>query len=201
MLGVTAKGRASRLLMVLGVGERKRTSAAEAEEPSRVCNHGVGQGIDHCVTAGYRINFSSCFSMDHKKAGVYIKLLEPPYYFPGRRFECTGLLGRGVPETNETMRTPPYVPATVIHGWIRSLRGAIPEPRNSDLAMISNRVVGRCHLGRRKKTSINPHGDVLAWSGGPHFNSLLTMFAPLHLPTSMLRRHEIYNTNTWSVSS
>ena len=98
--------------MVLGVGEKKRTSAAEAEEPSRVCNgNGVGQGMndDHCVTAGYRINSSSCFSMDHKKVGGIYQPSQTSVLLPCSALCALNALsswGRGVPETNETMRYP-----------------------------------------------------------------------------------------------
>lgn len=127
--------------MVLGVGEKKRTSAAEAEEPSRVCNgNGVGQGMndDHCVTAGYRINSSSCFSMDHKKVGGIYQPSQTSVLLPCSALCALNALsswGVASPKQTRPCVTPiRTVPATVMHGCIRSLRGAIPEPRNSDSA-------------------------------------------------------------------
>ena len=117
----------------------------------------------------YRINISSCFSMDHKKTVYISKRLKPPYYFPatGRRFERAELLGRGVPETNETMRTSIRTYCSgVIHRGFGRFGYCSPNPAIQDSA-----------FGIRKKMSITltfvlVQSEVWSSGRGTHFNSL-----------------------------
>ena len=142
-----------------------------------------------------------------QEGGGYISTLSnlrTTSLFGALRFECTELLGRGVPETNETMRYPHTYCTCYCNAWLYSVASGsnTRTPQFRFGVMISNRVdwevSSRKEEGEKTRQSTLKvtfwHGVVAPTLIPHHVRST----PPAHLDVCVAMRST--NTNTWSVS-